>query len=681
MTKTASPTTGSFATALRHAVRLLASRPELAEAQAREILAVIPGDPRASLILGQARAAQNDWQGARDTLDKLCRSQPQNATAHAELGAVLARLGDAVGAIAALDRAVAISPKLAGAWRDLGDQRLLAGDTAGADRAYAQHILASVNDPHLLEAARALCDNKLAVAERLLREFLKRHPTDVAAIRMLAETGSRLGRYEDSERLLARCLELAPNFRMARQNYATVLYRQNKAVEAIAEADRLLQDEPDNPGFRALKAAALGQIGDYARAVENYEQLLKEHPGQPKAWMSYGHALKALGRRDECVAAYRKSIALLPSLGEAWWSLANLKTHVFTPDDVVAMKIQLKRPELSDEDRWHLHFALGKALEDAASYAPSFEHYREGNRLRRLALDYDSGEITDHINRSRALFTRAFFDARSGWGSPAPDPIFVVGLPRSGSTLIEQVLASHPLVEGTMELPDIVSIARRLGGKMKRSDRSAYPEILGELGSEAVGALGEEYLARTRIHRRLARPHFIDKMPNNFAHSGLIHLILPNAKIVDVRRHPMACGFSLYKQHFARGQGFSYDLDDIARYYADYATLMAHFDTVLPGRIHRTDYETLIDDFEGEVRRLLNYCGLPFEQACLRFYENARPVRTASSEQVRQPVFTDSLEHWRNFEPWLARLRDTLAPVLSDYPGRQGFPGIADRRH
>jgi tetratricopeptide (TPR) repeat protein len=671
---TATHPTGTLKTALEHAARLLASRPDLAEEQAREILAVVAGNPQARMILARARAAQNDVQGARDILRDLCKSQKKDGIAHAELGSMLARIGDTKGAMAALERAVALSPKLPGAWRELGDQRLLAGDAKGADEAYAQHILASARDPHLLEAARALCDNKLAIAERLLRDFLKRHPTDVAAIRMLAETGSRLGRYEDAETLLARCLELAPGFGMARQNYATVLYRQNKAAEAIAQADLLLAEEPGNPGFRALKAAALGQIGQYADAVENYEQLLKTHPDQPKAWMSYGHALKAIGRQQDCVAAYRKSVALLPALGEAWWSLANLKILRLALEDIAAMNTQLARSDLNEEDRWHLHFALGKALEDQARYGESFRHYSEGNRLRRLALDYEADEITDHVQRSSAFFTRGFFRQRNGWGSSAPDPIFIIGLPRAGSTLIEQILASHSHVEGTMELPDIVSIARRLGGKWKRSDRSAYPEALADLDSDAVRALGEEYLARTRIHRRLGRPFFIDKMPNNFAHLGLIHLILPNAKIIDARRHPLACSFALFKQHFARGQGFSYSLDDIARYYADYAALMAHFDSVLPGRIHRVFYERLIQDFEGEVRRLLDWCGLPFEQTCLRFYENARPVRTASSEQVRLPIFTDSLDQWRNYEVWLGPLQSALAAVLSDYPA---WPAIA----
>jgi tetratricopeptide (TPR) repeat protein len=626
--------TASLATALAHAARLLGRRPELAEAQAREILAVLPREPEALLILAQALSAQ----------------------------------GKTEAAIATLLRATEIHPNGAHLWRELGDLRLQAGDAQGADAAYARHILASVNDPLLIEAARELCANRLAVAERLLRGFLKAHPTDVAAIRMLAETGARLGRYEDAENLLARCLDLAPSFGIARQNYATVLYRQNKATEAIAQTDLLLKDDPKNAGVRALKAAALGQIGEYADAVANYEELLADQPAQPKAWMSYGHALKALGRQQDCIAAYRRSVGLLPQLGEAWWSLANLKTFQFAAEDISRMKAQLARAGLSAEDRWHLHFALGKAQEDARNYNDSFAHYREGNRLRREALDYDADDISDHVARSRAFFTREFFAAREGAGCSAPDPIFIVGLPRSGSTLVEQILASHSAVEGTMELPDIVSIARRLGGKMKRSDVSVYPEKLAELDAEALQKLGEEYLSRTRIHRRLGRLHFTDKMPNNFAHIGLIHLILPNAKIVDVRRHPLACCFSLFKQHFARGQGFSYDLADIGRYYLDYMKLMAHFDAVLPGRIHRVFYEELVGSPEIEIRKLLAHCDLRYEEACLSFHTNSRPVRTASSEQVRRPIFMEGIEQWRNYGEWLEPLNTLLAPVLAVWP-------------
>jgi tetratricopeptide (TPR) repeat protein len=628
-----------LATARAHAARLLGRRPDLAEAQAREILAVFPREPEAQLILAKALAAQ----------------------------------GKAEAAIATLLEATKSNPNSAALWRELGDLQFSMGDTEGADAAYARHVLASVHDPVLIEAAQALCANRLAIAERLLRDFLKAHPTDVAAIRMLSETGARLGRYEDAENLLARCLELAPGFRAARQNYATVLYRQNKAGEAIAQTDVLLKDDPRNAGLRALKAAALGQIGEYPEAVANYEALLADQPAQPKAWMSYGHALKALGRQQDCIAAYRRSISLQPQLGEAWWSLANLKTYRFAPEDISQMKAQLVRENLTAEDSWHLHFALGKALEDEQHYAESFARYRDGNRLRREALDYEADDISDHVARSCAFFTRDFFAAHSGMGCMVPDPIFIIGLPRSGSTLVEQILASHSSVEGTMELSDIVSIARRLGGKMKRSDTSAYPEMLAELDGKALEKLGEEYLSRIRIHRRLGRPYFIDKMPNNFAHAGLIHLILPRARIIDVRRHPLACCFSLYKQHFARGQGFSYDLSDIGRYYLDYAKLMAHFDAVLPGRIHRACYEQLVAAPEDEIRRLLARCGLAFEGSCLDFHANPRPVRTASSEQVRRPIFAEGIEHWRHYEEWLEPLKTMLAPVLAAWPHPPDF--------
>ncbi len=529
-----------------------------------------------------------------------------------------------------------------------------------------------MRNPLLIEAASALCDNRLAVAERLLRDFLKAHPTDVAAIRMLAETGTRLGRYEDAEALLQRCLNLSPAFTAARHNYAVVLYRQNRPAEALAQIALLLDQDPCNPGYRNLRAAALGQIGEYAGAIEGYAEVLKDHPGQPKAWMSYGHALKTVGRRDESIAAYRRSIALAPGHGEAWWSLANLKTFRFTSEDMAAMREQLNRGDLGEEDRFHLHFALAKALEDSDLHAESFEHYRQGNTLRRAGLDYDAEETSRNMQRSRTLFTVDFFGARAGSGSPAPDPIFIVGLPRAGSTLIEQILASHSLVEGTMELPDITSIARRLGGRRRKGEDSVYPGVLADLNAEDLRALGEEYLQRTRVQRKLGRPFFIDKMPNNFAHAGLIHLILPNARIIDARRHPLGCCLSGYKQHFARGQGFTYDLTDLGRYYADYVALMAHFDAVLPGRVHRVIYERMVEEPEAEVRRLLDYCGLDFEAQCLRFYENDRAVRTASSEQVRQPIFADAVDHWRQYEPWLDPLKAALGPVLEAYPAAPG---------
>jgi tetratricopeptide (TPR) repeat protein len=542
------------------------------------------------------------------------------------------------------------------------------GETEAAEAVDMRGVRASVGDSALVQAARALCDNDLRVAEHTLRAVLKARPTDVAAIRMLAETAMRLGRYDDAENLLARCVELAPGFIAARHNYATVLYRQNRSEAAIAQIDRLLADDPRNPGYRNLKAAALAKIGEYDQAIELYGGVLQDQPGQAKVWMSYGHALKTVGRQADAIKAYRRCVAIAPQFGEAWWSLANLKTVRFDDADILAMEMELRRADLGEEDRFHLEFALGKAREDRADYEASFGHYLRGNALRRESLGYEASEITGQVERAKAVLTPELFAARAGQGCPAPDPIFVVGLPRSGSTLVEQILASHSAVEGTQELPDIIALVRRLGGKARRASESRYPEILAELSAEDLAALGQEYLDRAQVHRKLGRPLFIDKMPNNWTHVGLIQLILPNAKIIDARRHPLGCCFSGFKQHFARGQGFTYDLTDIGRYYGDYVALMAHFDAILPGRVHRVIYERMVADPEGQTRALLDHCGLPFEDACLRFYDNDRAVRTASSEQVRQPIFTDAADHWRNYEPWLGPLKAALGPVLDAYP-------------
>ena len=555
---------------------------------------------------------------------------------------------------------------LATAYRAQGDRSTIEGDRAAADHAYANAIKASTNDPALMEAAAALSEGKLATAEPLLRTRLKQAPTDVAAIRMLAEVAARLGRYGDAEKLLTRALELAPSFEAARHNFAIVLYRQQKGEAALQEIERLLQSDPSNLGHRTLMAAALARLGEYARALPLYIKLLKDMPGEARLWLSYGHALRSTGHQEESVAAYRRCIALTPGFGEAYWSLANLKTYRFGAPEIEAMRNVLKRTDLREEDRYHLEFSLGKALEDNCDFAASFGHYEKGNALRRKSAGYRGDESTAHVRRSKALFTRAFFDERAGSGASAPDPIFVVGLPRAGSTLIEQILSSHSQVEGTMELPDLSHLARELGDQKRKGDVSKYPETLGGLDRERLRALGETYIARTRVQRKTGRPFFIDKMPNNFAHVGMIHLILPNAKIIDARRHPMANCFSAFKQHFARGQTFTYDLMELGRYYRDYAELMAHFDAVLPGRVHRVQYERMVADTEGEVRRLLAYCDLPFEEACLRFNETDRAVRTASSEQVRRPIFTDAVEQWRNYEQWLGPLRDALGPALND---------------
>jgi tetratricopeptide (TPR) repeat protein len=667
----ATETTGSLPTALAHAERLLAADPALAESQAREILRAVPSHPQARTLLAASLRLQGRLAEALDILAPLAAEQPKAAVVHLEHGLTLGGLGEGKRAIAAIARASSLSANYPEAWRDLGDQLILAGDNDHADDAYARHIKASTRDPKLLEAATSLGEGRLAVAERQLREILKIHPTDVGAIRMLAETGTRLGRYADAEKLLERCLELMPSFSAARHNYALVLHRQAKSKEALVHLDLLLTQYPNNPAYRTLKAAALASVGDYEGTAAIYEKLLRDQPAQARQWMSYGHALKTLGRSDSVIAAYRKSVELIPHLGEAWWSLANLKTFRFSDADVRIMRKQLERSDIAAEDRFHLHFALGKALEDAGHYEESFAHYEQGNSQRRASIAYDDATELK-IVRSKAVFTTKFFAERENRGCPAPDPIFVLGMPRAGSTLTEQILASHSQVEGTMELPDITAIARKLGDHPKKVE-SGYPEVLQSLPLEAFAGLGQEYLDRTRIQRRLGRARFIDKMPNNFLHVGLIHLILPNAKIIDVRRHPLACCFSNYKQHFARGQLFSYDLAGMGRYYAGYVELMAHFDAVLPGRVHRVIYEDLVANPEAEVHRLLAYCGLDFEESCLRFYENQRPVRTASAEQVRQPIFRDSVDQWQRYESKLDPLKAALGDVLKYYPAPPPF--------
>ncbi len=515
--------------------------------------------------------------------------------------------------------------------------------------------MASRYPPQLVDAALALHDNRLGEAEPVLRAYLKRDPFDARAIRMLAELAGRIGRYKDAETLLRRAIEIAPGFTAARANMAIVLHRQGRSADALAELDAVLADEPDNPGHSNLKAAALGRIGGFEEAITLYEQVLANAPHQPKVWMSYGHMLKTIGRQADGVAAYRRAIALRPALGEAWWSLANLKTVKFDDADIAAMRAALAGPAISDEDRFHLDFAVGKALWDVGDDAASFAHYADGNALRRTAIVYDADATEAFVDRSIMLFDADFFAARVGQGCPGSDPIFVLGMPRAGSTLVEQILASHSQIEGTTELPDIPALVRGI---------EDYPAGLATLPPERLREMGEEYLRRASVQRRTDRPYFIDKLPNNWAHVALIRLILPNATIVDARRDAMDCCVSNFRQHYARGQGFSYALADMGRYYRDYVRFMEHIDTVQPGAIHRVVHEDLVADTETQVWNLLAACGVAFEPACLAFHETERAVRTASSEQVRQPISAGAIGGWRRFDPWLALLKDALGPEL-----------------
>ena len=503
----------------------------------------------------------------------------------------------------------------------------------------------------LMTAALALHDNRLPDAERALKDYLKQDPFDARAIRMLAELAGRIGRYRDAEALLRRALDLAPAFTAARANLATVLHRQNRSAEALALLDAVMVEAPGDLGHANLRAAALGRIGGFEEAIALYEQVLARAPDHAKVWMSYGHMLKTVGRQADGIAAYRRALALQPELGEAWWSLANLKTVRFDAADVAAMAQALADGGLAEEDRFHLHFALGKATEDAGDAAAAFDHYRRGNALRRRTLEYRAADTSRFVDASIATYDPALFAGRAGGGCTAADPIFILGMPRAGSTLIEQILASHSQVEGTSELPDLPALARTIAD---------YPAGAASLPPERLREIGTEYLRRAAVQRRTDRPFFVDKLPNNWLHVGLIRLALPNAKIIDARRDPLDCCWSNFKQHYARGQAFSYDLTDLGRYYRDYERLMAHIGAVQPSAVHRVQHESLLEDAEPHIRALLAHCGLAFEPACLAPHLTDRAVRTASSEQVRQPLSRAAIGSSRRFNRWLVPLQQAL---------------------
>ncbi len=661
-------TEGTLEIAVRNTERLLEVDPKLAVEQANEILNAVPNYPPAQLLLISAQRKSGNYLLALDLIERLLPEQSRWAAAHFEYALLLAVLGRGNDAIAALRTTVALKSQHPEAWRLLADHLMAIGESDGGDEAYARHIRSSVSDPQLQQAASAMIDNDIPKAERLLKAQLKKTPTDVPAIRMLAEVAVRCGNNDDAEKLLVRCLALAPSFTAARYNYATLLHRLNKSSQALVEIERLLLESPSNPSYRNLTAVILSRVGDYGRSSLIYSQLLEEYPSNAKIWLSYGHVLKTEGRQEDCIAAYRQSIQHNPSFGEAYWSLANLKTFRFSMEDMSAMKLQIRGSEITQNDRVQFEFALGKAAEDAHDYALSFQHYKQGNSLYRESTRYDADGNSARTERLKRKFTAQFLKDRIGSGHDTAAPIFIVGMPRSGSTLLEQILASHSLVEGTTELPDIISMALEMSGEGETKEISQYNDVLATKSLEELRELGAQYIERTRVHRKTDSPFFIDKMPNNFLHIGMIHLILPNAKIIDARRHPLGCCFSNFKQYYARGQNFSYSLSDIGRFYHDYVGLMTHFDEVLPGRIHRVIYEDTVEDTEAQVRKLLAYCQLDFEPACLRFFENQRGVRTASSEQVRQPIYRQGMQQWTNYEPWLKPLREALGPALDAYP-------------
>jgi tetratricopeptide (TPR) repeat protein len=603
---------------------------------------------------------------ALETLDRLERLYPAFGRQQEERGLCRVAQKDAPGAIGALLRAVDLNPALTKSWSMLEGLYRLIGDQENAALAASSVAKLKTLPAEVVTATSLFSEGDLGRAETMIRGFLIQRGDHPEAMRLLAKIGIAQDALDDAEFLLEAVLDIVPDHRAARYEYAETLNLRHKYAQARDQIDRLLALEPANPNYRAVAATAAMGLGQQDVAIELYRTLLADQPGWPDANLWLGHALKTVGHLPEAIESYRAAAAARPSFGDAWWSLANLKRYRFTDDELTRMRAAAASPATGPEDRSHLYFALGKALEDRGEAAESWAFYEQGNALKRIETRYRPEILETNTHEQIRVCTRDFFAKRQGWGDPSRDPIFILGLPRAGSTLLEQILASHSQVEGTQELAQIQAMVLEIQGRDHDFDNPRYPAALADMTPDDFRHLGERYLAETRIYRT-DKPYFIDKMPNNFRHIGMIHLMLPNARIIDARRDPMSCCFSNLKQLFARGQGFTYSIEDIARYYRTYLDLMAHWDAVLPGRVLRVQHEDVVDDLEGSVRRILDYCGLDFEPACVAFHDTKRSVRTPSSEQVRQPIFRDGLDGWRPYEPWLGPLRDALGDALVRY--------------
>lgn len=642
---------------IAQAAEALASDPRRAAAQARALVARQPADPRPRLILASALRRLDQPAEALPILAELARAFPRAAKTRFELGLCLCATGRAAEGNRQLDEAVRLDPAHAEAWAAIEAQAFAAGDAVRERRAQAALARIDAGHPELGRAAELVVLDRHAEAEPLLRAFCLAHPNHAQGLRLMAACQVAGRGFDAAETLLRHALTLDPASVRIRFDLAHALFAARRAEAALAELAPLLAGEPANPAYRNLQAACLGLLGDDHAAEAINAELAAAFPTNARVAVNHGHAARTAGGRDRAIAAYRRATVLSPQAGEAWWGLANLKVGALTDADEAQMR-RLLATRLPDDDRMRIAYALARRLEDTGHDAEAFALYAQGAALARVRF---GGAGRDYAAEAAAVartFTPDFLAVRAGQGAPDDAPIFVVGLPRSGSTLVEQILASHPLIEGTMELSYIGAIAGRIEaeGGLDRLARADAAELR---------RWGEEYLERARIHRRLGRARFIDKMPNNFRHIGLIRLILPNARIIDVRRNPMASCFSGFKQLFAEGQEFSYDLADLASYYRHYLAIVRHFHTVAPGAVHTLVYEDLVEDTEGHVRRLLDAVGVPFDAATLRFFENDRAVRTVSSEQVRQPIYRSGLDHWRRFEPWLGPLAEGLGPDLA----------------
>jgi predicted Zn-dependent protease len=642
---------GRYAEGLRAAEALRGNAPEN-----RDVLYLIAMGQRFLGRIAEALA----------TLERLERHHPEFSRLYQERGHCHVVLRQAPQAIEAFLRGVNINPALPVSWSMLEGVYRMTGDAQNAATAAAHVAILKRLPPEVVNATSLFSDGDLLPAEDIIRAFLLKHGNHIEAMRLLARIGIERDVLDDAELLLDAVLQLAPDYQAARHDYARVLVERHQYARARAQLDMLLQLAPDNRHYKTLYATTIVGMGEHEKAIGLYRELLADAPRSPDLHLSIAHSLKTLGRQQEAIETYRAAAAARPNFGDAYWSLANLKTYRFTDGEIARMRAEEGVPATSLIDRYHLCFALGKAFEDRGEYATSWEYYERGNASKKSESRYRPEMIETNTRKQIEVCTREFFASRAGSGARGSDPILILGLPRAGSTLLEQILASHSKVEGTQELADIQRIVLSLQDRIADLANPRYPGVLAQMTPEDFQRLGEKYLSDTRVYRA-DKPYFIDKMPNNYRHIGLIHLMLPNAKIIDARREPMACCFSNLKQLFANGQEFTYSIEDIARYYRTYLELMRHWEEVLPGRVLRVQHEDVVDDLEGNVRRILDFCGLEFEPACVEFYKTERSIRTASSEQVRQPIFREGLDQWKNYEPWLGSLKDALGDALVRY--------------
>ena len=636
---------------------------EEAEALCREVLERDPGDINFVCLLGSILGRRGALNEALELLQRAVKVAPGHAKAQEDLGTVLLNLNRPKEALIHLERAGELGPAHAPLLSKLSAAKQKLGMDADADALRREAAAQSPAHAKLDEATKLFVQGKFRESEKLAQQLVRENPHDVNAALLLARLAMMANCYEDARAILEKITAREPSFIAAWHDLGTVLkelHHYEKAVEVLNDA---LSLQPENALTHYYLGAALAMAARPADAVEAYQRAVELDPELPGAHIGLGHVLKTVGDQEKGIAAYRRAIELRPNFGETYYSLANLKTFRFTPSDIDEMNQRVGDTSLPVDCRVHFAFALGKAYEDSKDYDKSFQNYALANRLHRDTIAYDPVQTEIAHERMRETFSEAYFQQNKGAeGCQAPDPIFIVGLPRSGSTLLEQILASHSLVDGTSELPDISMIAQSL---TKPKVGQAFPQCMPDLSPQVVKELGESYLEQTRRHRGAA-PFFTDKMPNNFVYVGFIKAILPNAKIIDARRHPMDSCFGCFKQHFAKGQTFTYDLFELGEFYLEYLRMMEHWDAVLSGEVLRVQYENVVENLEPEVRRILEFCGLPFEDGCVHFHENKRAVRTASSEQVRQPIYKDSVQTWRRFGSNLDSLRDILSPVMTD---------------